>query len=277
MRGTLGIAAIALALSGCILDRSGTAGVDGGAAVDARDAGAGEEAGARDAGPDAVPDAGCSAAPSCDGERAVRCVDGAPVVEDCAAASGFCEGGACVDWVCTPGAVTCDDDTPVETRCDGRGAALVESPCTRGCVEGVGCQPASECPLEVRDTIVREGTVTLDTCGQGNDQTFLRGCTRVDISGPDVLYRLEVPARADYRIDLNAPTSGDDPVLYLRTACDDASTEVVCDDDRPGSWSSRVDVTLEPGDYFIVADTFADTDEGPEDRCGPMELVVQIL
>ena len=65
-------------------------------------------------------------------------------------------------------------------------------------------------------------------------------------------------------------------MLYLRAACDDPGSELACDDDRPGTWSSRIELTLDPGDYFIVADTFADTDEGPQDRCGPMQLIVEI-
>lgn len=139
MRAVPAIAVVALGLSGCILDRSGTATADGESGVDAAamDAGpAGTDGGwdaGRDAGRDPIPDAGCSGEdPVCAGERVVRCVDGTSLEEDCASAGAFCESGACMPWVCPPGTATCDGIR--ESRCDARGAALTASTCaTRSC------------------------------------------------------------------------------------------------------------------------------------------------
>lgn len=283
-------ALLALTLQGCLLDRSGLAPLDA-AGLDSaladsgrRDASALDadpmldagriDGGPSDAGRDASrPDAGpvCVGPPTCDGERVRRCAGGGVAFDNCADDNAYCDSGACVDRVCEPSEVTCSA-VAEESRCDLRGSALEVQPCPRGCVEGSGCTPPTACALGVFGTIQTSGSATFNTCGQGNDATFLSGCTRVDISGSDLIVRLEVPERADYRIELD----GDDPLLYLRTACDVAASEIACDDDGGPSRASEIDITLDPGDYFIVADSFRDTDEGPEGRCGPFDLTVSI-
>lgn len=287
---------LALLLQGCFLDRTETAPADGSfdadaAARDARPGGDAEplDAGARDArvrdagsldtGPaDAgLTDAGpeCTGPPTCDGETVRRCEAGVPAPINCTTEGAYCEAGACVAWVCQPSSVSCSPGTEA-TRCDERGTMSTTAACSRGCLPAVGCAPATACMLDLFGTIETSGTLEFDTCGQGDDATFVSGCTRVDISGPDVIVRLEVPVRAEYRIELDNVTSGVDPVLYLRAACDDAGSELACDDDGGPSVASEFDMELEPGDYFIVADSFRDTDEGLEGRCGSMRLTVAL-
>jgi hypothetical protein len=67
-----------------------------------------------------------------------------------------------------------------------------------------------------------------------------------------------------------------DPVLYVRTACADPMSEIACDDDTVTTRNSRIDIDLDAGDYFLMLDSFRDSDEGPMGRCGRMELRVDI-
>jgi len=217
-------------------------------------------------------DAGCDEAAHCEGDVVVSCVSGARVEDRCAEHMAYCEASSCEPWMCTPSSSWCEGSETVERRCDDRGSAFVETLCTRGCVDGTGCRPPTSCPLSIFATLEGEGSLSLNTCGQGNDATHRGGCARVDIDGPDVIVRLEVPVAAQHEITWTA--AGDaDPILYIRRACDDQASEIACNDDSSGL-NSRVDAWLEAGDYFLVLDTFADTDEGPEDRCGEMTLVV---
>lgn len=213
----------------------------------------------------------------CEGDLVVRCADGVPSIEDCDASGAYCESGACVPRVCIPNAVTCDG--AVETRCDARGATSTSSDCPRGCTAGTGCNPLTACALAVQGTVPVGSPQRLDTCGAGDNSVFNAGCTSVERSGPDVIARLEVPVRADYRIELRRLDggSGTDPVLYVRAACADGATELACNDDAvSGIVSSRIDITLEPGDYFLMLDTFRDDGESLEAHCGRMDISVEL-
>ena len=146
----------------------------------------------------------------------------------------------------------------------------------------VGCDDVEGATMElvgipIHDTIVREGALRIDTCGQTDDATFISGCTREDVSGPDLIVRLDVPVGATYRMQLTREGSPTDPVLYVRSACDEAASELACDDDSAGSRGSSFDVTLAAGDYFLILDTFQDVDEAFGARCGAMNLTVSIL
>ncbi len=276
--GTLGTA-------GCVLDRGVIASEradDGGTGFDASDAfvepaldASGDDADRPDAFVelvDAAPEC-AAAAPRCDVETLVTCVDGHRVLDDCASHGAYCDGTACVPQTCMPGSVVCAGTA--EMRCDARGAASTTNECTRGCTTGMGCNPVTDCALAVEAT-VGLGTHHVDTCGQGDDTVFNSGCTRVDTSGSDLIVRLEVPARAAYRIELRV-IGGDDAVLYVRRACADGATQLGCNDDGASGFGSRVDLTLDPGDYFLMLDSFRDTGEGADGRCGQMDLVVALM
>jgi len=210
----------------------------------------------------------------CEGEILVTCADGLFMRDDCGARAAYCETTGCVPQACAPNAVSCDGIE--ETRCDPRGTAATTSGCPRGCTAAVGCNPQTACSLTVQGT-VGVGVSRVDTCGAGDDSVFNDDCTRVIRSGPDVIARLEVPVRANYRIELRRIISGTDPVLYIRTACADGASELACNDDAFSStFSSRIDITLDPGDYFLMLDTFRDDDEVLEERCGMMDISVEI-
>lgn len=214
---------------------------------------------------------GCGPTPRCEGETLVTCEMDREARRDCGATDAYCEAATCVPRACMPGAVRCMG--AAEHRCDGRGATESVTDCARGCVATSGCAPETACALSVLGS-TGLGTRRVDTCGQGDDATHETGCSRTDRTGADLIVRLEVPTRADYRIELR-PTGGADAVLYLRRACADPGSEVACDDDTAAGFGSRLDVTLDPGDYFLVLDSFRDG-EGPDGRCGEMDLDVAL-
>lgn len=266
-----------LATPGCALERSplvpmslvdapepptdvGT--IDGGAPLDS-----GLDAPDRDVPPDCT-----DLDVHCEGDVLVTCVEGSFGRDDCAARNAYCDAQTCMPQVCMPSSVTCSGD--VESRCDARGASSATSPCVRGCTDGMGCNPVPTCASGLGGTLSGEGTISLATCEEGDDSQPPAACTTSMLSGSDVVVRIEIAVGDTYRIEARA-VGGNDPVLYLRTACDDPSTTLTCDDDAgPATRSSRIELRLEPGEYFAVVDSFRDGADGDGGRCGDVDLVV---
>ena len=86
-------------------------------------------------------------------------------------------------------------------------------------------------------------------------------------SGPEDVYRLDLTES----VKLQAEASGYDTVLYLRTDCADAATQLVCNDDHRvvPDFGSRIERTLPPGRYFLFVDAV-----GPSER--DYELTVNL-
>lgn len=70
---------------------------------------------------------------------------------------------------------------------------------------------------------------------------------------------------------LRATATGTDPVLHLRSDCADADSEIACNDDNtpPGGTGSQLELELEPGTYYLFADTFRGS--------GELALEVEVL
>jgi hypothetical protein len=83
---------------------------------------------------------------------------------------------------------------------------------------------------------------------------------------PEQVYRVTIERRAQLSALL---TSTYDGALYILRTCGAMQTELVCNDDAPDQTRAQVDVTLEPGEYFIVVDGY-----GAES--GEYDLVVQV-
>lgn len=78
-------------------------------------------------------------------------------------------------------------------------------------------------------------------------------------ASPDRVFRLDVPQRSRVRVRQN---SAHDGALYLRGVCDDATTELACNDDFGDTRRSRVITTLDAGRYFVFADGYAGQGQG---------------
>ncbi len=78
--------------------------------------------------------------------------------------------------------------------------------------------------------------------------------------GPDRVYRLDVPTRS--RVRLTEQATGFAPVLHVRSSCEDRGSEVGCAADPmvPGrvAWGT----VLDPGTYWVYADSAVDASVG---------------
>ncbi len=88
-------------------------------------------------------------------------------------------------------------------------------------------------------------------------------------AGPECVHTLEVPARANVRIDL--ASANFDGALVLLDGSGDPRGEISCVDDTPrgDTHHTRIDATLNPGTYNVVVD-------GVGGESGEFELFVQI-
>jgi hypothetical protein len=127
------------------------------------------------------------------------------------------------------------DECGLDERCDG-GACVPTAP-------GNSCLSALE--LEPIDQVL---TGSLD-----DDFTplYWGSCAG---NGLEVLFRFELTEEMAF----SATATGFDTALYLRSSCEDESTEVACndDDDPPGDRGSRLELILEPGSYTLFLDAY---------------------
>jgi hypothetical protein len=73
-------------------------------------------------------------------------------------------------------------------------------------------------------------------------------------SSPDQLYRLDVTQRSRVRIHQRSQHDG---ALHLRRTCEDASSEIACNDDSNGVAESLITQVLDPGQYYVVSDGYS--------------------
>ncbi len=88
---------------------------------------------------------------------------------------------------------------------------------------------------------------------QGSANYFQATCAD-GASSPDQLYRLDVAQRSRVRIHQRSQHDG---VLHLRRTCEDASTEVACNDDSNGVAESLLTEILDPGQYYVISDGYS--------------------
>lgn len=70
----------------------------------------------------------------------------------------------------------------------------------------------------------------------------------------DQVYRLDVAQRSRVRIHQRSQHDG---VLHLRGSCEDASSEIGCNDDFNGTSESLLTEVLDPGQYYVVSDGYS--------------------
>jgi hypothetical protein len=254
---------LSLWVSACALDRAGL----GGEGADA--GGGGLDAGPAEADGGTATDAGMDAGP-------LAPVDAGPVARDAGSDAGRDGGppprdaGSPDAWVCVPG---CTPDGTAAVSCP----AGTTTPCARGCTGGA-CRPALDCPFDSLGPIA-SGSMRIGLCGQGDDHDHNGVCTDSSADGEDTMVRLTVDRARRIRLELRDVDGRPvDPMLYVRTTCDDPETELACDDDGGALLlDSSLERDFAPGEYFVVVDTFAWRDGATEYVCGEVELVVTPL
>lgn len=215
--------------------------------------------------------------PRCEGELLVVCSGGVREVTDCAAEEAFCDAETheCVGRLCVPGERSCSEDGVRVVQCDSRGSAQSTTDCEAGCDPGtLACRPVTACALAFDD--LTPGVMSFDLCGQGDDSTLV---TTADCSsttaGEDRLFRFVLDERRTVLLELldDAAAQAVDTVLYLRSACDEPDSQIVCHDDHEGEpRHSRIETTLEPGTYFLIADQMSYRNGPQRFECGRVAL-----
>ncbi|RME20293.1 MAG: hypothetical protein D6806_16665, partial [Deltaproteobacteria bacterium] len=202
----------------------------------------------------------------------------------CACGDGTCDAAAGEDTVTCPAdcGTTCGDgvcngtesplDCPQDCGTCGNGSCDAgedqASCCTDcGCPSSYLCISNSCGPdPSLGDTctdapeILSSGTQVIQgtTTGASDDYSPSAGCTS-NSTAADRVYTFTLTQ--DTNVD--ALVSGFDTVMYLRSVCDDAATEIDCNDDStpPGGLGSRITQDLAPGTYYLFVDGWK-TDSG---------------
>jgi hypothetical protein len=118
------------------------------------------------------------------------------------------------------------------------------------------CEQAETITLRENETVEVEGST------RDMDNNFRVSCGQREgdrDSAADAVYTLVVPANGLLTLVMNSRSEGFDPVLSLRSACDDAAAEIACNDDQGRDQDgertdSRLEQQIEAGTYTIIAD-----------------------
>jgi hypothetical protein len=152
--------------------------------------------------------------------------------------------GTCVTY-CTIGSTAWD---PV-CGCDGE--TIRNSVCLRENTDYPGvCYEGCNSPI----TIPPAGTQIISGDTTFADNNAVPSCRTLSLS-PDDLYVFTLDA--DTGTKVTASVTGFNTVLYIREVCDDADSELACDDDSGPGHGSLVSRILYPGEYFLIVDGYS--------------------
>jgi len=108
---------------------------------------------------------------------------------------------------------------------------------------------ASSDKCEQAPLLTASGSVSGDLSAQSS--RYQASCGR-NAKGPEAAYRFELPLRS--RVRFTAQARGSQPVVHLRSSCDEDGEELGCDDGQSPGRAELVSV-LEPGTYWVFADS----------------------
>jgi len=165
---------------------------------------------------------------------------------------------------------------------DNVGDSAIDFPADPGCQAAGDDMEIDECAAGIGFLYLPpDGEDLWSTSGLSN---FSAGCTLSD--GPEAIYLLQTPAEADLHISTDYWATGFDTVVYVRTVCDDPSSEIGCNDNASGSTmgSALTLPALAAGTYWIFVDGLWDWDWGtyqisvhgdiaPGGPCDPLDLI----
>ena len=245
----------------------------------------------RECGPDPVCGVDCGACPAGEGCNAAGlCVAGDPVCP----AGADCAGLQCgPDPVCGVDCGAC----PPDQRCDGAGRCVGADPVCPADADcaGLQCGPDPICGVEcgpcAPDQVCQGGACVGDPVGDACEQpTALDALGTVGANnegapagqrgscgggGGELVWAYT--AQQGGCLQLDTEGSAFDTVLYVRTDCGDAATQIECNDDSIGLQSS-LEIDAEAGQtYYIFVDGYSDGARGEvvlnAARCGELPPV----
>jgi hypothetical protein len=117
--------------------------------------------------------------------------------------------------------------------------------------------PDSTCTTPV-GTVSGTGSTELTGSTAASFDDHRGSCGGADTGGPDVVYVVDLAARARVTIDASGSS---DTVAYLRATCENAASQIVCA-------APVVATALDPGRYYLIVDSTSDSYSVWVDRSG---------
>jgi len=146
----------------------------------------------------------------------------------------------------------CRDGNVWDYNSCGRAISLAQTCTTTELCQIDACVPAGD-GNACENAIVLEPTdqTLVDDLDERFNRQTVGSCGG---EGIDRVFEVTLDRRARW----TAEASGFDTVLYIRSECRSRSTEIVCDDDTtpPGDRGTRIEVTLDPGTYYLFLDAY---------------------
>jgi len=162
-------------------------------------------------------------------------------------ATGQCVEDPCATHPCTqPHMTQCEPIPPTDFACHCDPGYIADPSAPNACI--VDPNPHGEACADAIWLDPTQNTVQGSTNNASNEGTGTCGG-----EGPDRVYAFELNERS--RVEL--AMSGFDTVLHLRSDCEAPSSELACDDDGGAGQGSLLVSILEPGSYYVFADSFA--------------------
>ncbi|MBW2701877.1 MAG: hypothetical protein JRF33_13760 [Deltaproteobacteria bacterium] len=199
----------------------------------------------------------CAAHSHCeDNSGEAQCVCDAGYAEpDCVAcAEGYQDSdgdGSCLPtcealaWTCSGHGVCGYENGQAVCICDEAGGFFPD-----GLGNCIGADAGHDCalPLELDLSVA---SVTGSTAGGGDD--YVGSCQNSG-SADEMVYHFELSESLTITFDLSG--SSYDTMMYLRSDCTNASSEIACDDDSGDGLDSMFEVDLQPGDFYLFIDGY---------------------
>ena len=223
--------------------------------------------------------------PCAGGVQSRTCPDGHWTPFSACAEPPACEAGATEGHACGLNGRGRQTRTCVEGRWGAFGACDDPDVCVDGAEESAACPnggtrtrtclrgawspftacaggPVDACSAPVGPFLLADGHTNLrvDTTGH----TSLQGAS-CGGGAPGAEAAVTLHAAEPVHVVITVAAAPFDTVLHLRAACDDAETELECNDDSNGSTNSRLEVDLPAGDFTLLVDAFAREGRGAVD------------
>ena len=202
-------------------------------------------------------DSGCRTDNECaDGQicQNNNCVSGCRNNQDCLANQ------VCVSNRCQAVAPECraDTDCAVGQICNNGQCAAgcrTDAQCPDGFTcENNQCEVENECQDAPNPQLIPSTGGTFDASAGNAESNYVGSCGG---AGPERVFVLEVVEGRLFRIRTESQQEQTDTVLYLRAECDVSFTERACNDDADANFNSLLEISLDPGRYFLFVDNFA--------------------
>ncbi len=170
---------------------------------------------------------------------------------------------------CGSGELACNDDNPDTAH--SRLQLTLDAGTYYVVVDGYGSPSQGEYSVSVQTRSMQSLAQVCSAAAPITPGVAVRGDTTASADyfqatcaggahSPDVVHRLSVPAPSRLRVRQSTPSH--DGAIYVRSACDSAATEVLCNDDFGTTTASMITGVVQAGEYFIFSDGYGGNSAG---------------